>query len=239
MYSPYSQKNVQECRCGAPTCRGVLGPKSKDLSKSKDKEPKSTQLTVKDAGPKRKANKILDESTSQLNKKQRVSKSATLILGARKSGSKVRTTLQSVRSQVKVTAPEKTTKRRVMVKPTQVKKRGSAVGRVRIPSRNSSNSTPGRKKQVRVSNGRLNMPSKPRLGNSIAAARASIKTPAAMRKFLQLGSTATDTINSTTLLGTRTRRGKAYSAGDCVKAGNGAGEEPPVRRPRGRPKKNP
>ena len=29
-FNPYSMKNIQECRCGAETCRGVLGPKPKD-----------------------------------------------------------------------------------------------------------------------------------------------------------------------------------------------------------------
>jgi palmitoyltransferase ZDHHC9/14/18 len=28
-YSPFSQKNIQECRCGTESCRGVLGPKPK------------------------------------------------------------------------------------------------------------------------------------------------------------------------------------------------------------------
>jgi hypothetical protein len=27
--SPFSQKNIQECRCGTESCRGVLGPKPK------------------------------------------------------------------------------------------------------------------------------------------------------------------------------------------------------------------
>ena len=30
-FSPYSLKNVQACRCGAPSCRGVLGPKPKEI----------------------------------------------------------------------------------------------------------------------------------------------------------------------------------------------------------------
>lgn len=29
-FNPYSVKNVQQCRCGAPSCRGVLGPKTKE-----------------------------------------------------------------------------------------------------------------------------------------------------------------------------------------------------------------
>ena len=34
--SPFSIKNVQECRCGAVTCRGVLGPKPKEAREAKD-----------------------------------------------------------------------------------------------------------------------------------------------------------------------------------------------------------
>ncbi len=30
-FNPYSIKNVQECRCGSASCRGVLGPKPKEI----------------------------------------------------------------------------------------------------------------------------------------------------------------------------------------------------------------
>jgi len=33
-FDPFSAKNVQECRCGAETCRGILGPRPKDKPKS-------------------------------------------------------------------------------------------------------------------------------------------------------------------------------------------------------------
>ena len=33
-FSPYSIKNVQECRCGAASCRGVLGPKPKEIKEA-------------------------------------------------------------------------------------------------------------------------------------------------------------------------------------------------------------
>lgn len=33
-FDPFSAKNVQECRCGAASCRGVLGPKPKDKPKT-------------------------------------------------------------------------------------------------------------------------------------------------------------------------------------------------------------
>lgn len=30
-FNPYSVKNVQQCRCGASSCRGILGPKPKEI----------------------------------------------------------------------------------------------------------------------------------------------------------------------------------------------------------------
>jgi [histone H3]-lysine4 N-trimethyltransferase ASH1L len=33
-FDPFSAKNVQECRCGAASCRGVLGPRPKDKPKA-------------------------------------------------------------------------------------------------------------------------------------------------------------------------------------------------------------
>lgn len=33
-FDPFSAKNVQECRCGAENCRGVLGPKPKEMKEA-------------------------------------------------------------------------------------------------------------------------------------------------------------------------------------------------------------
>jgi len=60
-FDPYSQKNVQVCRCGAENCRGVLGPKPKDLPKLKE------EREGKLAGAKRKIAEVLEESTNLLN----------------------------------------------------------------------------------------------------------------------------------------------------------------------------
>lgn len=64
-FDPYSQKNVQVCRCGADNCRGVLGPKPKDLPK---KEKESTL-----AGAKRKIAEVLEEGKEMVtgNKKRK------------------------------------------------------------------------------------------------------------------------------------------------------------------------
>lgn len=64
-FDPYSQKNVQVCRCGADNCRGVLGPKPKELPK---KEKESTL-----AGAKRKIAEVLEEGKEMVtgNKKRK------------------------------------------------------------------------------------------------------------------------------------------------------------------------
>ena len=68
-FDPFSQKNVQSCRCGSARCRGVLGPKPKD-----DRKPRAEkeEPTSKLAGVKRKVAQILDDSTSRLNKKAKI-----------------------------------------------------------------------------------------------------------------------------------------------------------------------
>lgn len=71
-YSPFSQKNIQECRCGTESCRGVLGPKPK-----KPIEEKSV-TSVLIAGTKRKVQSLFgasragSESTPTSPKKRKV-----------------------------------------------------------------------------------------------------------------------------------------------------------------------
>lgn len=70
--SPFSQKNIQECRCGTESCRGVLGPKPK-----KPIEEKSI-ASVLITGTKRKLQDLLgprrhgSESTQSSPKKRRM-----------------------------------------------------------------------------------------------------------------------------------------------------------------------
>lgn len=66
-FDPYSQKNVQECRCGSRNCRGVLGPKPKEI-KPKTEEEKSRSES-KLAGAKRKIVDAIDEGLVTLTKK--------------------------------------------------------------------------------------------------------------------------------------------------------------------------
>ena len=62
-FNPYSVKNVQQCRCGAESCRGVLGPKPKEI--------RDALKAV--TGGKRKFGKVVEEGIeSVVGKKRKV-----------------------------------------------------------------------------------------------------------------------------------------------------------------------
>lgn len=62
-FNPYSVKNVQECRCGAPSCRGVLGPKPKEIKDA---------LKPITKGGKRKFQQALEDSIVAVTKKRKI-----------------------------------------------------------------------------------------------------------------------------------------------------------------------
>ncbi|KAH8698143.1 hypothetical protein GQ44DRAFT_694189 [Phaeosphaeriaceae sp. PMI808] len=63
-FDPFSQKNIQECRCGTQSCRGVLGPKPK-----KTVDDRSIATTII-AGTKRKLNDIMGSMRSKSTDRQ-------------------------------------------------------------------------------------------------------------------------------------------------------------------------
>ncbi|KAL8930529.1 MAG: hypothetical protein Q9208_000713 [Pyrenodesmia sp. 3 TL-2023] len=62
-FNPYSVKNVQQCRCGAPSCRGVLGPKPKEIKDA------LKQIT---AGGKRKIQQAFEDGLKTVSKKRKI-----------------------------------------------------------------------------------------------------------------------------------------------------------------------
>ncbi|KAL8890570.1 MAG: hypothetical protein Q9215_002288 [Flavoplaca cf. flavocitrina] len=62
-FNPYSVKNVQQCRCGAPTCRGVLGPKPKEIKDA---------LKPLTTGGKRKLQQAIEDSIQTVTKKRKI-----------------------------------------------------------------------------------------------------------------------------------------------------------------------
>ena len=65
-FDPYSTKNVQECRCGTPSCRGVLGPKPKETKDIKD------ALKPLTTGGKRKFQQALEDTVGKVRKKRKI-----------------------------------------------------------------------------------------------------------------------------------------------------------------------
>lgn len=74
-FDPFSQKNIQECRCGTESCRGVLGPKPK-----KPVEEKSLTSTLI-AGTKRKLQDLLGSKRGGSESSQNLPKKRKLLAG--------------------------------------------------------------------------------------------------------------------------------------------------------------
>lgn len=62
-FNPYSVKNVQECRCGAEGCRGVLGPKPKEIREA---------LKPITTSGKRKIQQIVEDAVETVTKKRKI-----------------------------------------------------------------------------------------------------------------------------------------------------------------------
>ncbi|KAF2786624.1 hypothetical protein K505DRAFT_259494 [Melanomma pulvis-pyrius CBS 109.77] len=78
-FDPFSSKNIQECRCGTPSCRGVLGPKPKKPIQ----EERSLAATLL-AGTKRKFSEVFgsrpENDGRKIRKKRKPSSIATAVL---------------------------------------------------------------------------------------------------------------------------------------------------------------
>lgn len=83
-FDPFSQRNVQECRCGSSKCRGVLGPKPKDDRKPRAEKNLVTSAASKVAGAKRKIAEIFDEGTDRWNKRARIAVPASAVAAFKK-----------------------------------------------------------------------------------------------------------------------------------------------------------
>ena len=121
-FDPYSQKNVQECRCGAKNCRGYLGPKSKDTKKQGSEEKEDEKRPESRlAGAKRKIAEVLDESTSRLNKKKKVTIIEAKIYSPTRKTSPIKVT-KKVALQKKPMRVSSMTKAALSRKPSKLRK---------------------------------------------------------------------------------------------------------------------
>jgi len=85
MSSPYSQKNVQQCRCGSDNCRGVLGPRPKEKERIRE------SISNTNAGTKRK--NVRDAPASRSYKRRKVLTPQPNKSGIRRTVTKARPTV--------------------------------------------------------------------------------------------------------------------------------------------------
>jgi histone-lysine N-methyltransferase ASH1L len=75
-FDPFSAKNVQKCLCGSPNCRGVLGPKPKEVKPPKPSKEELAKAAKESAkGGKRKLKEALgelDDDAANTAKKRKI-----------------------------------------------------------------------------------------------------------------------------------------------------------------------
>ncbi|KAJ5592919.1 hypothetical protein N7537_009823 [Penicillium hordei] len=156
-FDPYSNKNVQQCRCGSANCRGFLGPRLKDkqqrakeLEKRKAEEGTKKATTKKTIGKKRKASEESDSDDSDdssRGKKRKITKSKVIKASVKKAVATVRG-----KKTTKTTAKGKTAtavKSKTNVKLPTVKATGRIKATVRAPrSKKAAKETPASPKKT-------------------------------------------------------------------------------------------
>ncbi|KAK3949246.1 hypothetical protein QBC32DRAFT_40748 [Pseudoneurospora amorphoporcata] len=131
-FDPFSAKNVQKCLCGAPNCRGVLGPKPKEV---KPPKPPKAEGKGKKKAAKRKlqellANGVIVEGEGKSPKKLKVDKSTedTAKGAATFLSRKVSKVSVSAKSKTASAKTTKTFTRKVSIASTKVVKSFSKKG---------------------------------------------------------------------------------------------------------------
>ncbi|CAI7575517.1 unnamed protein product [Penicillium glandicola] len=153
-FDPYSNKNVQQCRCGSANCRGFLGPRlkekqqrAKELEKRKaEGSPKKT-TSKKAIGKKRKVSEEPDSDDSRQDKKRKMTKSKAIKASVKKAVATIRG-----KKMTKTTAKGKATtasKSKTNVKLPTVKATGRVKATVRAPrSKKAAKETPSSPKKT-------------------------------------------------------------------------------------------
>ncbi|KAH8426421.1 putative histone-lysine N-methyltransferase (Ash1) [Aspergillus melleus] len=191
-FDPYSQKNVQQCRCGSSNCRGILGPRPKEKDqRSKERDAKAetqkksrsntSKASKKVTDAKRRIGKALEGSTSRLNKRKLLG-SQSLKAGVKKAVSKARastsrspakTTSRTAKNAPKTTSPRKRpvkkeeTKSAKNVKLPKVKATAKAKTTVRVKKPTQAQT------KAKASPTKLSRPSEATKAKIIAAARGT------------------------------------------------------------------
>ncbi|KAJ5421738.1 hypothetical protein N7491_010183 [Penicillium cf. griseofulvum] len=142
-FDPYSNKNVQQCRCGSANCRGFLGPRlkekqqrAKELEKRRSEGSPKKATSKKVIGKKRKVSEEPESDDSRQGKKRKTIKSRAIKASVKKAMATVRG-----KKTTKTTAKGKTitaVKSKTNVKLPTVKATGRIKAIVRAPRSNKA-----------------------------------------------------------------------------------------------------
>src|SRR5207247_2545734 len=108
-FDPFSAKNVQKCLCGSPNCRGVLGPKPKEVKPPKQAKEEATKKSSKRKSKDLGSSEWEDEEP--LNSKKRKTQAAS---------GKVKPVTKSKSKLVKVPSKSSKGKAKIIKKANQV-----------------------------------------------------------------------------------------------------------------------
>ncbi|KAL4783022.1 hypothetical protein BJX76DRAFT_270397 [Aspergillus varians] len=154
-FDPYSQKNVQQCRCGSSQCRGILGPRKRE--KEQRAELKAAKMKeIADAkkanAAKRRKENALNKSRSRTNKKRGPLAPSSIKSGVKKAVSRARVAVTkaaiSRKRPAKATSPRSATKKPAEASPkkasTTSTRRGANIKLPTIKATKVKGKTPGR-----------------------------------------------------------------------------------------------
>ncbi|RAH83091.1 SET domain-containing protein [Aspergillus japonicus CBS 114.51] len=90
-FDPYSQKNVQQCRCGASNCRGILGPRPREKDRrAKEQDERQKLAALKKPVIKRKASTVLGKAPSGVTKNRKILTTKAVKAGVKKAVARAR-----------------------------------------------------------------------------------------------------------------------------------------------------
>ena len=118
-FDPFSAKNVQKCLCGEPNCRGVLGPKPREVKPPKTDLKNAVKATVK-AGKRKLKELVGDDKQGGSAKKRKIQKATGVKRTISTASSRVVKSAANIKK-----AMIKTTKRTTVIAKSPAKRRAS------------------------------------------------------------------------------------------------------------------
>ncbi|KAL4759825.1 putative histone-lysine N-methyltransferase (Ash1) [Aspergillus foveolatus] len=138
-FDPYSQKNVQQCRCGSSQCRGILGPRKRE--KEQRAELRAAKLKeIADAkkakAAKRRKENALNRSHPRNNRKGRALTPSSIKSGVKKAASKARVAVSKAAVSRKKPAAATSSKKSASKKSTNASKQTSTKSKrnIKLPT---------------------------------------------------------------------------------------------------------